>query len=259
MQIVKKNLAKLTLLSVFSSVLFGCASIANMAGYDSAKLNEMSAQAYAEVRQEEKANIDTTSNTAKRITRVYNRLLPYADKLNNTGVKFDWQLTVIRKDVINAFAMPGGKIVFYTALIEKLNLNDNEIAAIMGHEMIHALNEHSKQRIGQQLIVSGAVVGSSILTGVSSDSLSILADLGVSKPFSRSNETEADIEGLFLMAQAGYNPENAITLWQKMEAYSGGSSFSLLSTHPSDEKRYKTLQENLPKAMEIYNKAIGKS
>ncbi|RIY35324.1 M48 family metallopeptidase [Psittacicella gerlachiana] len=253
------KLKKFFLVLCLGASLGGCASVAELAGYNTQKLNEIGAQSYQTIRQEEKSNIDTTSATAQRINAVYRRLIPFANQLNQTGVAFDWQLTVIRKDVLNAFVLPGGRIVFYTGLIEKLKLNDNEIAAVMGHEMIHALNEHSKQRIGQQVLVSGAIAVGAVATGTNNSLVTsgagYLADLGLVKPFSRANETEADIEGLFLMARAGYNPESAITLWQKMEKYSGSSNFSLLSTHPSDEQRYKTLKENLPKAMELYQQA----
>ncbi|RIY32344.1 hypothetical protein CJP74_04795 [Psittacicella melopsittaci] len=244
-----------------TSLLWGCASVAELAGYNTEQLDKISAQSYAQVREQEKQSIDTSSQTYYRILAVYNRLRPIADQENKTGVAFQWQLTVLRQKVLNAYVLPGGRIVFYTGLVEELKLNNDEIAAIMGHEMTHALLEHTKQRIGQQLLVVGASQAAAVATQSTAvgQTAITLADLGVMKPFSRANETEADVQGLFLMAKAGYNPENAITLWKKMEAYSGGdTSNSILSTHPSYSQRFKVLQDNLPEALKLYQQAIAK-
>lgn len=132
-------------------------------------------------------------------------------------------MTVIREDDMNAWAMPGGKMAVYTGIVERNGLTDDEIAAVIGHEMTHALNEHSKAEYGSQMLTGlGMSIGGAVLqsqTGVSADTInlgsSILGEYGVLKPFSRVQESEADREGLMLMARAGYNPQAAITLWQK--------------------------------------------
>lgn len=148
---------------------------------------------------------------------------PYADRENQTRVKFNWELTVIKSNELNAWAMPGGKMAFYTGLVDKLKLTDNEIATVMGHEMAHALKEHGKKKtnLAQVTNVVGSVVHSVLEAKIGSDmsglAVDLVSDWGLNKPYSRSNETEADEVGLMLMAKAGYNPEAAPAVWDKMK------------------------------------------
>lgn len=149
----------------------------------------------------------------------------------------------------------------YTGIVEKLNLTDAEIAAIIGHEMTHALEEHSKKDAGQKILTGLALqLGGSALqakTGLSADSIGLLSDLGIDKPFSRSQESEADAGGLRLMAQAGYNPAAAISVWKKMEAVQGRSNavVTLMSTHPNSQQRIDKIQALLPEVTPIYQAA----
>lgn len=243
--------------------LAGCTTIADMAGYDSQTLNAEAAKGYSQVITEanNSGELDISSKTSKRVQAIYQKMLPYAQQANTTGIPFNWELNVIRSDTVNAWAMPGGKMVVYTGLVEDVGLTDDEIAAIMGHEMIHALHEHSKADYGQKILTGiGMDIGGAILqdqTGLSSDTVdmgsSILSEFGIDKPFSRSQESEADRDGLMLMAKSGYNPQAAVTLWQKMAAYGGTSSTpEFMSTHPSDQTRAKDLQAAMPEAMELY-------
>ena len=139
--------------------LSGCTTIADIAGADSATLNASATQSYNAMVTDarNKGQLDTSSATYKRINTVFNRLKPIANQMNQTGTAFQWQLAVLKSDQVNAFVAPGGKVVFYTGIVNKLNLTDAEIAAIMGHEMVHALEEHSKQKIGAQALTDLAL------------------------------------------------------------------------------------------------------
>jgi Zn-dependent protease with chaperone function len=228
-------------------------------------LNQEAAQSYLQVKQQAQAQgaIDTTSNTAKRIHAVFNKMKPYAEQANTTGVAFQWEITVLKSDELNAWAMPGGKMAFYTGLVDKLALTDDEIAVVMGHEMSHALQEHGKSdRTFSTITDVAAQIGSIALQsyGIQTsyggvDMVSTIADLGLNKPFSRKQETEADEVGLMLMAKAGFNPEAAPKLWEKMSKASGSSGSALeglLSTHPTNADRQENLQKLLPAALKIY-------
>ncbi len=257
------NKIKNALLITTITTLAGCTTIADMSGYDTATLNTDAAKSYSQVisKANSQGAVDNTSNTAVRVKRVFNRIKPYAVRANTTGVPFDWQITVIRSPELNAWAMPGGKMAFYTGIVEQLKLTDAEIAAVMGHEMTHALSEHGKKDAGQKILTGLAVqLGGAQLqakTGLNDDALGLISDLGIDKPFSRSQESEADAGGLRLMAQAGYNPEAAVSVWKKMEAANGRSNTmaTLMSTHPNSGQRIAKIQSLLPTVMPIYQAA----
>ena len=261
------NPKKFTILALFA--LGGCADVANMAGYDSQTLNLKAAEGYQQVLSEARSEnaLDTRSQTAQRVHNVFNRMVPIANANNRTGIPFQWEMNVIRSDELNAWAMPGGKMAVYSGLVEKLNLTDDELAAVIGHEMTHALREHSKAQVGQQLLTGiGMQIGSSILaqnSNVDPQTLqtggALLSEYGISKPFSRQHETEADIGGLMLMAAAGYNPQAAPVVWQKMEQAGSSGMPSFLSTHPSGADRIQVLQQNMPEAMALYQQSGGRA
>lgn len=234
----------------------GCTTIASMAGADTASLNVVATDGFNKTVQEarSKGTLDTSSATYKRVYAVFNRLRPYADQLNQTGIKFDWQLAVLKADTVNAYVAPGGKVVVYTGIVNKLSLSDAEIAAIMGHEMIHALEEHAKSKIGAQALTDLALGIGLSAAGVGqagSAAAQLGSQIGVGLPYSRNLESRADQGGLMLMAKAGYDPQAAITLWQKMNKLEG-SSGSFLSTHPSNSQRIQAMQKNLPAAQAMY-------
>ena len=233
---MKKQLKSFAFAVLAGAVITSCA--------DSASINQEAASSYTQEMGKIRSQgaIDTTSNTARRIHHVFNKMVPYANQANETGLEFNWQINVIKSKELNAWAMPGGKMAFYTGLVDTLQLNDNEIAVVMGHEMAHALKEH----------------GGADMT----DLVTLTKDFALDKPYSRSAETEADEVGLMLMARSGYNPEVAPGLWQKMAKASGGSKGALdvlASTHPSDESRQENLQRLLPEAMELYKAAKNKN
>ena len=159
-------------------------------------------------------------------------------------------------------------MAFYTGMVEKLKLTDDEIAAVVGHEMTHALLEHSRKEANRNVgIQLGAQLGTALLagaTGVSTDvvgtGVGLLTDLGLDKPFSRDAEREADLGGLKLMAQAGYNPEAAVSVWQKMnrENDNNNALVKVLSTHPTNNDRIELIRRELPNVLPLYRQAKGK-
>lgn len=249
-------------------ILAASLSIAACSVVDSGSLNTQAAQEYraAMSRAQSAQLLDNTSHTAKRIHNVFHRLIPFANAANQTGQKFEWEMSVIRSDELNAWAMPGGKMAVYTGMVEKLNLSDAEIAAVIGHEMTHALLEHSKKETNRNVGVQlGATLGSVILqatTGVHGDlvntGIGLATDLGVDKPFSRGAEREADLGGLRLMAQAGYHPQAAVSVWQKMNVQHNNNNVltKILSTHPTNNARIQEIQKALPSVMPLYEQAI---
>ncbi|WP_367455949.1 M48 family metallopeptidase [Snodgrassella alvi] len=265
MNLIRLKPKLITLASILMA-LSGCAQVAEVMGYDTQTLNAAAAKSYTQMMGEAKAKgeIETNTPVAKRVHTIFQRLVPYANEANQTGVPFDWQLNVINSEIPNAFAMPGGKMVVYTGIVNRLNLSDDEIAAIIGHEMTHALQEHSKKAAGQQILTSVALeIGSSALqskTGASANNVGIYKDVlnqfGLTLPFSRHQESLADAGGLKLMAQAGYDPHAAITVWEKMNKVMGNNrGTSLLSTHPSNDARINALKKMLPEVLPVYEQA----
>ena len=247
----------LTLVSIVS-ILTACA--------DSASINQQAAMGYRDMINEAKSQnqIDSNSKTAQRVHKIFNKMVPYANRENQTGQAFDWQIEVIKSKELNAWAMPGGKMAFYTGLVESLNLTDDEIATVMGHEMAHALKEHGKKKanMGQFTDVLAGVAHVALSTQIGSDGSAVVVgltkDWALDKPYSRSAETEADEVGLLLMAKSGYNPQAAPGLWDKMQQASKGSQSvldKLSSTHPSDKDRQENLLRLMPEAMALYQKS----
>jgi predicted Zn-dependent protease len=156
--------------------------------------------------------------------------------------------------------MPGGKIMVYSGLVNQLDLTDAELAAVIGHEISHALREHSRERISRAYAQQIALVGAAAVAGVEGAALDIanqVATVTFQLPHSREQEAEADRMGLELMARAGYDPHAAVKVWEKMGAKSSGGPPEFLSTHPSDESRIEDLQANIPRVMPLYTAATG--
>ena len=192
-----------------------------------------------------------------RLQNIANRIVPFAIPMNPRGSKWKWQVAVIDSQTLNAFCMPGGKIAFYSGIVERLKLTDDEIAAVMGHEIAHAVQEHARERIGKSVATSaGVAAASALLSGSSNYDLARLAlegSAGLLKlQFSRSDESESDEIGLELAAKAGFDPQAGISLWQKMSAASRGAPPQWLSTHPSGSTRIDDIKKLLPRLMPVY-------
>lgn len=260
-------LSGLLIASMTTTSLTGCTAAAELAGANTSTLNAQAAKGYTAMigKARSVGALDTSSPTARRVQTVFNRMKPYANQANKTGVPFNWEMNVIRDNELNAFAMPGGKMVVNTGIVERLHLTDDELAAVIGHEMTHALLEHSKKDAGQKVLTGLAMnVGGALLmskSGMSADAVSLTTDIvgnyGIDKPFSRSQENQADAGGVRLMAQAGYNPQAAVTVWQKMTQATGNSSkiATLASTHPNHAQRIANIQKMLPEVMPVYQAA----
>lgn len=192
-----------------------------------------------------------------RLRKIARDLIPHASPWNDRARSWQWEVNLIGSDQINAFCMPGGKIAFYTGILDKLKLTDNEVAMIMGHEMAHALREHARARLAKTQATSiGLSLGAQLL-GLG-DLGNMAANLGtqlLSLKYSRDDETDADLVGLELAARGAYHPQASVTLWEKMAAQGGGSGPGFLSTHPSGPNRIRELQANVPKVIGLYDQA----
>ncbi len=196
----------------------------------------------------------------QRLMKIARRLFPFVVRWNAKAPNWTWQLSLIQSDQVNAFCLPGGKIVFYTGIIEKLKLSDDEIAIVMAHEMAHVLREHGRERVGTQILIQGlGMVGAALGLGDKAYGLAGLAGRAIGSgailAFSRSDESEADLIGLELAARAGYKPNAGISLWQKMTAINKKSSPQFLSTHPANKTRIADIERNLPQVLPFYERA----
>ena len=227
----------------------------------SEEVNRISAASYSEQNQKakEKNILVTSGPTYDRLKFIANRLIPQTEAFRDDTRQWDWRLTLIDAPILNATCAPGGKITFYTGIIEQLNLNDDEIAAIMGHEIAHALREHGRERVSQAAAQNILVNIATAVAGPYGSAVTAanqVAQYAIVLPNSRENESEADAIGLELAARAGYNPKGAITVWQKMlKATKDKSSLEFLSTHPSGETRIEQLTALMPAVEPLYKVA----
>jgi len=192
-----------------------------------------------------------------RLRAIAHRIVPFTDEWNGRAKQWRWEVNLLGSSQINAFCMPGGKIAFYSAILSQLRLDDDEVAAIMGHETAHALREHARERIGKGSATSiGLSIGAQLLgLGQLGDMAANLGTQLLTMKFGREDETEADLVGLELAARAGYDPEAAVRLWNKMSEASKGAPPQWLSTHPSNSTRIHNIKDNLPKVQPLYARA----
>jgi predicted Zn-dependent protease len=192
-----------------------------------------------------------------RLRAIAERIVPFSYEWNERARQWKWEVNLFGSRQINAFCMPGGKIAFFYGLLEQLQLSDDEVALVMGHEIAHALREHARERVGKTTATRGAIEIGSALLGLGNGGR-FLADMGgqlVTLKFGRDDEIEADLVGMELAARAGYDPRAGITLWNKMSAASKGAPPEWLSTHPSGGSRVRDIEANLPKVMPLYERA----
>ena len=192
-----------------------------------------------------------------RLRAIAQRIIPHTYEWNPRARDWKWEVSLIGSKQINAFCMPGGKIAFYFGILDKLQLNDDEVAMIMGHEAAHALREHARERMGKTAATRGAIEIGAAIFGLGNAGR-MAADMGgqlLTLKFGREDESEADLVGLELAARAGYDPGAGVTLWQKMAQASKGAPPQFLSTHPTGPSRIRDIEANLPKVTPLYAKA----
>ncbi|MCX7262841.1 MAG: M48 family metallopeptidase [Burkholderiales bacterium] len=196
----------------------------------------------------------------KRLRAIAAKLIPFTAQWNPDSRKWKWEVNLIGSKQINAWCMPGGKIAFYTGILDQLQLNDDEVAMIMGHEMAHALREHSRERLAKSKATGMGLSVASQLLGLGQLG-DVAANLGtqlLTLKYGRDDETEADLVGLEIAARGGFKPEASVQLWKKMLAATGAGKGQLpfLSTHPSGNNRIQELEANLPKVAQLYAQAV---
>jgi predicted Zn-dependent protease len=192
-----------------------------------------------------------------RLRAIAQRIIPFTAEWNPRASEWKWEVNLIGSTQLNAFCMPGGKIAFYYGILDQLQLNDDEVAMIMGHEAAHALREHARERMGK---TAATKIGASALSallglGQAGDTVLNMGGQLLTLKFSREDESEADLVGLELAARAGYNPRAGVTLWQKMANAAKGAPPQWMSTHPSGPTRIKDLETNIPKVAGLYTRA----
>ena len=196
----------------------------------------------------------------KRLRAIAAKLIPFTAQWNPDSRKWKWEVNLIGSKQINAWCMPGGKIAFYTGILDQLQLTDDEVAMIMGHEMAHALREHSRERLAKSRATGMGLSVASQLLGLGQLG-DVAANLGtqlLTLKYGRDDETEADLVGLEIAARGGFKPEASVQLWKKMLSATGAGKGQLpfLSTHPSGNNRIQELEANLPKVAHLYAQAI---
>ncbi|WP_431477987.1 M48 family metallopeptidase [Massilia eburnea] len=216
-----------------------------------------------EARQKE-ALVPESDPQVKRLRAIASRIVPNAQRWNPSAANWQWEVNLLNSDQVNAFCMPGGRIAFYTGILTKLNLTDDEVAMVMGHEIAHALREHARKRAVQSTAVSlasklgGAVLSSylGIDPRITDAGANVAGQLTVMK-FSRGDETESDLVGIDLAARAGFDPRAGIALWQKMSAVNAQQPMEFLSTHPSGNSRIQDMQKQMPLVLPVYARQRG--
>ena len=263
---------KLIILAVCAAFSAGCETVdttkAGAVGVErqqrmavsSEEVNAGSEKAYSQMmaQAKQKGVLDKDPAQVARIKTIVGRLIPATAAFRDDAPKWPWEAHVITLDEVNAWCMPHGKMAIYTGLMNKLQATDDELAAVMGHEIAHALREHSREQMSQQaLIQTGIGLGGALLgIGDMGQSLAgMVANVTLELPKSRTAEKEADDIGVELAARAGYNPQAAISLWQKMEKLASSQPPKWLSTHPPHADRIADLQAQAQKVMPLYQQA----
>lgn len=192
-----------------------------------------------------------------RLRAIAKRIIPYSLPWNRRAAQWQWQVVALQSKELNAFCMPGGKIAFYTGILDQLQLTDDEVAMVMGHEIAHALREHARERMGKGAATRlGANLISGLLgLGSVGDSLLNMGGQLLTLKFSREDESEADLVGMELAARAGYDPRAGVSLWRKMSSASKGAPPQWMSTHPAGSTRINDIERNLTKVLPLYERA----
>ncbi len=232
-------------------------------------VEQQSKQQYVQLMQQaaqKGALVPASDPQVARLRSIAKRIIPYTARWNPAAAKWEWQVNLLASQEVNAFCMPGGRVAFFSGILTKLKLTDDEVAAIMGHEIAHALREHGREQmvksagtnIGMRL--GGALVAS--LLGLDpgvTDTVAQYAAQFASLKFSRDDEREADLIGLDLAARAGYDPRAGVILWQKMAALNQSAPLALFSTHPGGPERIRQMTDHMGVLLPLYARAKGSS
>ena len=259
-------------LSAISLQLAGCATTTqdSVSGVKRSQLllmpagtvDTMSAQAYTETLKEadQKKTLNVDKAMLQRVRGISNRLIAQVGVFRPDAAQWKWEVNVQKNDQVNAYCMPGGKIMVYSGLIEKISATDDELAAVIGHEIAHALREHGRERMSQAYVQQFglqalAAFATGTAGGVAVQAAGAGSQLFFALPNGREQEREADRMGLELAARAGFNPDAAVTLWQKMSAQSKSAPPEFFSTHPASDNRIAELKALAPKVRPLYEAA----
>jgi Zn-dependent protease with chaperone function len=223
-------------------------------------VKQSAAQQYLQLKQQAAAQrlLNTNAEALTRSRAIAARLIPHGTRFNTKARDWAWEVNVIDAPMVNAFCMPGGKIVVFRGLIDKLQLDDDELAAVVGHEIAHALLEHGRARMSEQILKSVGVNLAAAYLGLSQSgtvALAQAAQLAVTLPYARGHEVDADLAGIELAARAGFDPRAAVRVWKKMAQVSGPQPPQFLSTHPGHATRIKEIEASLPRVMPLYHAA----
>jgi len=267
----RRNLLKLLLVVAMVAPLGACKTVRTTQGgavgvdrqqtmsalVSTRQLEQGAVQAYRQAltQASQKGQLNRDPALTARVRAIAQRLIPHTGVFRQDAPGWNWEVNVIASPEVNAWCMPGGKIAVYAGLVQKLDATDDEIAAVIGHEIAHALREHSRERASQQINAGIVAAGVGVALGGSQGSMdmaSMVANLTYNLPNSRLHETEADRLGVELAARAGFDPRAAVSLWQKMGRVSGGGPPQWLSTHPSGETRIRDLQDYAGRVMPLY-------
>jgi predicted Zn-dependent protease len=229
----------------------------------SADINQSAGRAYVQTLSEaqKKGRLNRDATQVQRVRAIAGRLIPQTGVFRADAPGWQWQVNVITSREVNAWCMPGGRIAVYTGLIEQLHATDDELAAVMGHEIAHALREHSRERASQAMAqgIGISVVGAALgVGGLGQDLTQLVLDLTFNLPNSRTDEIEADRIGVELAARAAFDPRAAVSLWEKMTRLGGAQPPQFLSTHPSHASRISDLKGYSERVMPLYEAARAK-
>lgn len=267
-----RDIMRALLISLLLAVVVGACSTVPGTGrsqlllLSSGQEMKLGAQAYTEMLVHER--VITSGNDAAMVQRIGERIAQSAIELlpESDAKRFRWEFKLIDDpQMINAWALPGGKTAVYTGLLP-ITGDEDSLAIVMGHEVAHAIARHGNERMSHGMVLQLGMLGADMgMRDMDPDDramimagLGVGANIGVMLPFSRSHESEADEIGLMLAANAGYHPEASIGLWQRMGAASSGSPPEWLSTHPSSETRIRRLQALMPEANKLYRRALNR-
>ena len=223
-----------------------------------------SRQAYAQEmgKYQKEGKLVTDPQVLKRVAVITERLVAQAVKMRPDSAQWQWSVQVIDEPkTVNAWCMAGGRMAIYTGLIKQVDPTDDELAQVMGHEIAHALANHTAERMSTAMAANAGIIAAGLLSDKPGQTMALAAaaaTVAIKLPNSRTSENEADQIGIELAAKAGYDPRAAVTLWQKMAKVGGSSPPEFMSTHPSDETRQQRLGALAPKMMPYYQAQVAR-